>query len=64
MAFAEARTRADELNDPALEGVADPAKRFKVEVLQRAVNDVRNAINTEIGKPLGITAGFNALDGD
>ena len=64
LAFAEARTRADELNDPALEGVADPAKRFKVEVLQRAVNDVRNAINTEIGKPLGITAGFNALDGD
>ncbi|MEL7151592.1 MAG: imelysin family protein [Pseudomonadota bacterium] len=63
-AFAEARARASELNDPALEGVADPAKRFKVEVLQRAVNDIRNAVNTEIGKPLGITAGFNALDGD
>lgn len=63
-AFAEARERAAELDDPALAGVADPSKRFKVEVLQRAVNDIRNAVNTEIGKPLGITAGFNALDGD
>ncbi|MEM6387585.1 MAG: imelysin family protein [Pseudomonadota bacterium] len=63
-AFAEASARVAELDDPALAGVADPAKRFKVEVLQRAVNDIRNAVNTEIGKPLGITAGFNALDGD
>jgi len=63
-AFVEARERAAELDDPALAGVADPSKRFKVEVLQRAVNDIRNVVNTEIGKPLGITAGFNALDGD
>ncbi|MEL6313388.1 MAG: imelysin family protein [Pseudomonadota bacterium] len=63
-AFADARLRADTLDDPTLAGVADPSQRFKVEVLQRAVNDIRNAVNTEIGKPLGITAGFNALDGD
>ncbi|MEM7667488.1 MAG: imelysin family protein, partial [Pseudomonadota bacterium] len=63
-AFAEARMRADALDDPSLAGVADPSKRFQVEVLQRAVNDIRNAVNTEIGKPLGITVGFNALDGD
>ena len=63
-AFAEARARANALDDPALEGVADPAQRFRVEVLQRAVQDTRTAINDEIGTPLGISAGFNALDGD
>ncbi|MFP7674909.1 imelysin family protein [Marivita sp. S0852] len=63
-AFAEARARAAELNDPALAGVANPAKRIRVEALQRTVRDIQNAINSEIGTPLGITAGFNSLDGD
>lgn len=63
-AFAAAAERAGSLDDPALAGVADPSKRIRVEALQGAVRDIQNAINTEIGKPLGITAGFNALDGD
>ncbi len=63
-AFAEAKERAAALDDPALEGVADPALRFKVEVLQQSVRAVQVAVIEEIGTPLGIQAGFNSLDGD
>lgn len=63
-AFAEAQARADALDDPSLAGVADPEERFKVEVLQQAVRAVQVAVIGEIGTPLGISAGFNALDGD
>ncbi|WP_299154486.1 imelysin family protein [uncultured Tateyamaria sp.] len=63
-AFAEARQRAKTLDDPALQDVADPARRFKVEVLQQAVRAVQVAMINEIGTPLGISAGFNSLDGD
>lgn len=63
-AFADARARASALDDPALTGVAEPSKRIRIEALQRTVRDIQNAVNTEIGKPLGITAGFNSLDGD
>ncbi|MEL6958085.1 MAG: imelysin family protein [Pseudomonadota bacterium] len=63
-AFAKAQELASALNDPALAGVSDPIRRIRVEALQRTVRDIQNAVNTEIGKPLGITAGFNSLDGD
>ena len=62
--FKAARTAAAALDDPALAGVSEPIRRIRVEALQRAVQDIREAVNTEIGKPLGITAGFNSLDGD
>lgn len=63
-AFEAARARATAIDDPAFAGVADPLARIRVEALQRAVQDIRNAVSTEIGEPLGISAGFNALDGD
>lgn len=63
-AFVAAIDRAIALEDPALAGVANPGQRIRIETLQRTVNDIRNAVNDEIGKPLGITAGFNSLDGD
>ena len=63
-AFAEAHKRANALDDPALQGVTDPAQRFKIEVLQQAVRAIQVAVIDEIGTPLGITAGFNSLDGD
>lgn len=64
MAFAAAKERAIALDDPALAGVANPGQRIRIEALQRTVGDIQNAVNDEIGKPLGITAGFNSLDGD
>ena len=63
-AFANARTRPAELDDPALQGVADPGGRFRVELIQQAVRAIQVAVTDEIGTPLGITAGFNSLDGD
>ncbi len=63
-AFAIARDRAMALDDLALARVDDPAGRIRVETLQRTVRDIQNAVSTEIGMPLGITAGFNSLDGD
>ncbi|GFE66236.1 imelysin family protein [Litoreibacter roseus] len=63
-AFLEASQRARGLDDPALQGVADPSTRFKVEVLQQKVADLQAVVTEEIGAALGVRAGFNALDGD
>lgn len=63
-AFADALARAEALEDPALQGVADPAQRFRVEVVQQGVAAIRRAVAEEIGAALGVRAGFNALDGD
>ena len=63
-AFQVAQDRAAALNDPTLAGVADPATRFRVEVLQNAVRAIQVAVVEEIGRPMGLSAGFNALDGD
>lgn len=62
--FTNARNRAAGLDDPSLSGVAIPSERFRIEVLQQAIGDIRTAVGQEIGQPLGIAAGFNALDGD
>ncbi|QBF30469.1 imelysin family protein [Thalassococcus sp. S3] len=56
--------RAERLDDPVFAGVADPVARLRVEALQRAVRDIQVAVATEIGASLGVSAGFNALDGD
>ncbi|MEP2641051.1 imelysin family protein [Roseobacter sp.] len=63
-AFLNAINRAESLDDPALQGVADPAERFRIEVLQQAVAGIQMAISEEIGTGLGVRAGFNSLDGD
>ncbi|MGQ0566433.1 MAG: imelysin family protein [Gemmobacter sp.] len=50
--------------DPALQGVADPQRRLRVEVLQQAVRAVRDAAIAEMAPALGVDLGFNAQDGD
>lgn len=62
--FADAIQRAEQLDDPIFAGVADPADRFKIEVLQQTVQTLISTVSEEIGKPMGVSAGFNALDGD
>jgi predicted lipoprotein len=56
-----ARLQAD---DPALQGVADPQSRLKVEILQQAVRAIRDTALAEIGPALGVGVGFNSQDGD
>jgi predicted lipoprotein len=63
-AFAKAIDQASALTDPVFAGVDTPGGRFRVEVLQQAVQTVRSTIDEEVGLRLGVSAGFNALDGD
>jgi predicted lipoprotein len=63
-AFLKPISRGRRLDDPRLEGVSDPAKRFRIEALQQEVNDLRSLIEHELGPSLGVLAGFNSLDGD
>lgn len=59
-AFAEVASQ----DSPVFAGVDDPMGRFKVEILQQAVDSLRTTIGAELGPELGVTEGFNALDGD
>jgi predicted lipoprotein len=63
-AFDHAITVAETLEDPVLAGVATPAGRLKVEVLQQSVEKARVVAVEELGAALGVGLGFNALDGD
>ncbi len=62
--FARAIDRAQSLDDPTLSGVAAPQGRIRIEALQQSINDIRAIAATELGPTLGISAGFNSLDGD
>jgi len=62
--FETALTQLARLDDPVFAGVSDPAGRLKVEALPQSVDEIRAIIGTDLGPTLGVTAGFNALDGD
>ncbi len=63
-AFDRAISLAVRLDDPALQGVADPQGRLKIEILQQAVYAIRDTALTEMVPALNVGLGFNALDGD
>ena len=63
-AFDHAIHLAETLDDPAFAGVADPSKRLKVEILQQAVEHVRELVMSELAPELDVGIGFNAADGD
>lgn len=50
--------------DPVFAGVADVQGRFQVEILQQYIGRARDITTVELGPALGVSAGFNALDGD
>lgn len=62
--FADAIEDAMSLDDPVFAGVADPARRFRIEVLQQDITNLRRYLLEQVGPRFGITAGFNSLDGD
>lgn len=55
---------AKAITDPAFQDAEDPQARLRIEVLQQAVGALRDALTREIGDAMGISAGFNAQDGD
>ncbi|CUH51610.1 imelysin family protein [Shimia marina] len=64
-AFAVAFEQAEVLaEDPVFAGVAEMQGRFKVEILQQYIGNIRDIVTQELGPALDVTAGFNALDGD
>lgn len=63
-AFTTSRALADRLDDPAFVGVMQQQGRIRVEALQSSINEIRNLASTVLGPSLGVTAGFNSLDGD
>ena len=63
-ALADALEAASKVDDPVFAAVADPAGRFRVELLQQRVETIRHLVQGQLGPALGVAAGFNALDGD
>ncbi len=63
-AAAEVHALAARVGDPGFQDVTDPQERLHVELVQQAVRQMIAAIGAEIGKPLGLAAGFNSQDGD
>ena len=55
---------AGRLDDPMLAGVANPQGRIRAEALKQAVDAIRRIIAENLGPALGVSAGFNSLDGD
>ena len=62
--FAKVIKLASGLSDPSFGGVTDPGARLKLEILQQSVYALRDTMLTEVGAVLGVSAGFNAADGD
>lgn len=63
-AFETAIERAVALDDPVFASVAEPQGRLNVEVLQQNIETIRAILAEDVGPSLGISAGFNSLDGD
>ncbi len=62
--FARTQARLADLNDPVFAGVSEPQSRLRLEVIQQSVDATRDIVRAELGPTLGVSAGFNALDGD
>ncbi len=67
-AFGTALARADEIAQ--IDGGTDfslvdqPQNRLKLEVLQQSIDSIRDLSAMKLGPQLGVSAGFNSLDGD
>jgi len=49
---------------PLEQAIADPARRPAIEQLRAAVKDIQRLAATHLPGPLGVSIGFNSLDGD
>lgn len=63
-ALDRAIAEAGRLNEPQMAGVADPAAREKIILLQRYVRAARATALAEMAPLLGVGLGFNSQDGD
>ncbi|WP_434287689.1 imelysin family protein [Celeribacter sp. SCSIO 80788] len=63
-AFEKTIALVEELDDPDFAGVEDPMGRLKVEIVGQNIDTILGHLANEVGAPLGVSAGFNASDGD
>jgi predicted lipoprotein len=63
-AFARARERAAALPRPLVDQLADPWRRIRVETFRGDLVRLREVLTARLAPALGVSAGFNALDGD
>lgn len=63
-AFDAVIARIGEMDDPAFAGVSTPAQRFRLEALMNDIHALEARLRAELGPRLGVSAGFNGLDGD
>lgn len=64
-AVAEFHDAANAIPDPSFSDIADNSQSWlKLQILGQKIDGVKNAISNEIGSVMGISAGFNASDGD
>lgn len=63
-AFEHALSQLAAVDDPVFSGVAAPQTRIKIEIVQQSVEAIRSLVRDELGPELGVSAGFNAMDGD
>ena len=59
-----AELRLRQLADPNFSGVATPGGRIRLEAVQMSLNQFRSVVDGELAPHLGVSAGFNSLDGD
>jgi predicted lipoprotein len=63
-AFDRAVAAATSAGAPLEQAIADPARRPAIEKLRAAVKDIQRLAATHLPGPLGVSIGFNSLDGD
>jgi predicted lipoprotein len=62
--FEAALAAAGGVGEPLDVAVATPEGRSRVEALQAAVRHLQAEVAAHVGPTIGVTAGFNAMDGD
>lgn len=62
--MAATREAAAPIGDTLADAVEDPARRSALEALRAKVRETRALVSAEVAPTLGITIGFNSLDGD
>ncbi len=63
-AFGITRETARTLDEPLAEALSDPELRPRVEKLLTQVTALKQIVKTRVAAALGVSVGFNALDGD
>lgn len=62
--FQRAIELAERAPTPMREAVADPMRRIEIEALQSRLSGLRGQLREHLAPALGVTVGFNSLDGD